>query len=640
MCPRNFDDTLRDADGPPSSAAAPAGLVTGPFVLPPEALAGPTSIRYAELGVLGEGGMGKVHLCRDERIGREVAMKVILPQLQANPSTRARFVREASVQGQLEHPSIVPVHDLGVTPEGATFFTMKRVRGLTLEAVLADLRNEVLTTADRFTSRRLLGAFVNVCLAVDFAHSKGVVHRDLKPANLMLGDFGEVYLLDWGIAKLADERADLEGIVQGELRVGATPTPKTAAGALLGTLGYMAPEQVLGEEASVQSDIFALGAILFEILAGTPLRGEDTTFVAIAKGKHDARCSVRCPERLVAPELEAICVRATAVEPRQRFASARLLAEAVERFLEGDRDIVRRRELAAAHVSKARGIVTRSTPTPTPTDDETAAAGVMRELGSALALDPDNVEARAMVVEALTAVPREMPLEVREALERRAGESVSLGARRWPIMLAGWVAFAPLLYLAGLKDLRGIAVGLGLMVLATVLGVVRARRGTGTWMEYASFGATALAMVAAGRAFGPFVLVPTLLATFATALQLHPNRNARRIALGISLAALVGAVLLELSGLLPRVNVRTEGLLISASSSARDLPITAVMLMMNVAVTLTTALTVSSVRAELTRAEARLLLHSWQVRGMMPVNVAQRSSERRVPAARSGKRAG
>jgi serine/threonine-protein kinase len=628
MCPSLPDETLSDGDGPPSSVTVPAGLVTGPFVLPPEAAA-PTSSRYAELGVLGEGGMGKVHLCRDERIGREVAMKVILPDLQANTSIRARFIREASVQGQLEHPSIVPVHDLGVTPEGATFFTMKRVRGLTLEAVLTDLANEVLTTADRFTTRRLLAAFVNVCLAVDFAHSKGVVHRDLKPSNLMLGDFGEIYLLDWGIAKLADEEAGAaEGLVRQDVHVGQTPVTKTADGALLGTLAYMAPEQVLGKGASVQSDVFALGAVLFEILAGTPLREKDTTFVRLVKGKHDARFSVRCPDRQVAPELEAICVRATAVEPEQRFANARLLAEALERFLEGDRDVVRRRELAAAHVSKARGILSRATTS----GEEPGEAGLMQELGSALALDPENVEARAMVVEALTAAPRELPREVRATVERRAREAVDEGARRWPAMLVAWVAFAPLLYWAGVKDILGIAVGVGLMAGATILGLVRARRGSGTALEYGSFCASALAMVVVGRAFGPFVLLPTMLATFTAALQLHPRRRARFFALGVGVAALVGSVLLELFGSYQHLtSASVAAPLVSGSISPRDLPMVFVMLLMNVVTTVMTALMVATVRAQLTRAEEKLLVHSWQVRGMMPANVAQRPSESRIP---------
>jgi serine/threonine-protein kinase len=628
---RRLDDTLQD--GKPPSVTAPAGLVTGPFVLPPE-FTGPsaTSSRYAELGVLGEGGMGKVHLCRDERIGREVAMKVILPELQAKTSTRARFIREATVQGQLEHPSIVPVHDLGARPDGATFFTMKRVRGATLETVLTELATGGARAVERFSQRRLLGAVVRECLAVDFAHSRGVVHRDLKPSNLMLGDFGEVYLLDWGIAKLADDGPGSESLVRDELDVGQTPVPKTADGAILGTLAYMAPEQILGHPASVRSDVFALGAVLFEILAGVPLRPEGATFVSMAKGNHDARFSARCPERNVAPELEAICVRATAAEAGERFASARLLAEAVERFLAGDRDVLLRRELAAAHVTTARDLLAH----PGATSDGAGAAGVMRELGSALALDPENVEARTMVVAALTAVPRELPTEVKNALERRAQESVVLAARMWPAMLVTWIAFAPLLYVAGIRDFRAMSCGLGLMALATLFGILRARRASGIGLEYAAFISAALAMVVVGRPFGPFVVVPTLLATFGTALQLHPRRRARLVALGIVVLAIVGAVLFELSGVLPRgAEISASTLLVSTSTADRDVPLTFLVLLMNVTATIMTAFTVSGVRAQLTKAEERLLLHSWQVQGMMPTSVADRSSERRLPVSRS-----
>ena len=626
MSPRLPDETMVDGAGPPSSLTMPAGLVTGPFVLPPEAAALASS-RYAELGVLGEGGMGKVHLCRDERIGREVAMKVILPELQANAGTRARFIREASVQGQLEHPSIVPVHDLGVTPEGATFFTMKRVRGLTLEAVLADLANDVLTTVDRFTTRRLLAAFVNVCLAVDFAHSKGVVHRDLKPANLMLGDFGEVYLLDWGIAKLADE-ARAGGTASQEINVGQTPVAKTADGALVGTLAYMAPEQVFGEAASVRSDVFALGAILFEILAGTPLRDKDATFARLVKGSLDARFSVRCSDRQVAPELEAICVRATASKPEHRFANARLLAEALERFLEGDRDVVRRRELAAAHVSMARAVLSRGATA----GEDPGDGGLMRELGSALALDPENAEARTLIVEALTAVPRELPREVRDTIERRAGEAVATGTRGWPLLLGAWVAFAPLLYWAGVRDIATFSVAIGLVATATLLGFLRRRRGSGTALEYGSYCAAALAMVVVGRAFGPFVLVPTLLATFATGLQVHPRRSARRFALGVAVAALVGSVLLEVGGFYHHIpGALAAEPLLSGAGSLQGLPIILVMLLMNVTATVMTAVMVAAFRAQLTKAEEKVLVHSWQVRGLMPPDVAHRPSESRLP---------
>jgi len=389
----------------------------------------------------------------------------------------------------------------------------------------------------------------------------------------------------------------------------------------------MAPEQMVGEPASVRSDVFALGAILFEILAGKPLREEGATFVSMIKGKLEARCSVRSPERNVAPELEAICVRATAVRPIDRHASARALSEALEKYLEGDRDVVRRREQAAAHVSRARAAlagVSRAT-------DEPASTGAMRELGSALALDPDNLEARAMVVEALTAVPRELPREVRDEVERRSNDSIVAGVRKWPVILVSWIAFAPLLYWAGVKGLGVMAVGLGLMVLATILGFVRARRGAGAGLEYASWVASALAMITVGRAFGPFVLVPTLLATFVTAVQVHPNARARLVALAIFVFALVGAVLFELSGVLPPIEgVSASALLMSGPSNRGELGITLVVLLMNVAAMVSAAVTVSGVRAELTNAEARLLVHAWQVRGMMPTDVGEPSTSRRL----------
>src|SRR5262249_27740658 len=154
------------------------------------------------LGALAAGGMGEILLAKDTRIARRVAVKVLKTDLRTNAEFRSRFLQEARLQGQLEHPAIVPVHDLGERPDGDLFFSMKCVRGGTLlEAINAVRRGEQTASISR---RRLLSAFSRVCLAVDFAHSRGVVHRDIKPGNIMLGDFGEVYVLDWGIAKLVD----------------------------------------------------------------------------------------------------------------------------------------------------------------------------------------------------------------------------------------------------------------------------------------------------------------------------------------------------------------------------------------------------------------------------------------------------
>ncbi len=181
--------------------------------------------RYQPGELLGEGGMGEVRLARDARIGREVAVKTMRREIGARGESR--FLREARVQGQLEHPAIVPVYDLGVTRDGETYFTMKRVRGRSLDSILEALAAGELDTVAEFTRRRLLTAFSQVCLAVEFAHARGVLHRDLKPANIMIGDFGEVYVLDWGLAKVRDldelpaSSADLAGT--------ATPTRRWPA---------------------------------------------------------------------------------------------------------------------------------------------------------------------------------------------------------------------------------------------------------------------------------------------------------------------------------------------------------------------------------------------------------------------------
>jgi serine/threonine protein kinase len=574
--------------------------------------------RYATQKLLGEGGLAQVHLGRDERIGRDVAIKSMSVDLQEKASARARFFREATIQGQLEHPSIVPVHDIGFHPDGSPFLVMKRVRGRTLEEILAGHGANDAELLERFSLRRLLNAFVNVCLAVDFAHSRGVIHRDLKPANIMLGSFGEVYLLDWGVAKLTSELApdsNPDNLIDDAADQGGL---ETKHGALIGTPHYMAPEQITGQ-ASFASDVFALGAILFEMLTGKTLRDGRATFVQIATRPTDARCSVRAPEKHVPPELEAICVRATEKDPKARFATARALSAAVEAYLEGDRDAARRRELALKHVENARQA--RTAANASVDGPEPSLRVEMRELGSALILDPDNDEARRLTLEALTTPPEKLPREVEEAFEDRANNQLRETARRWPWLIVSWGAFAPLLYWAGVRDFVTGGCAFGLIVLASLLARMSLLRKTPKYglLEYAVVMVTALAMVVVGRFFGPFILVPSLLGTFGVALQLDPRAHARHFALAVCILGLVGAVVLDQLGIPSRLFVvRPPEISITIASGMREIPTMVVIVLVHVSAMLTTAVSIGTVRRELTRAEQRLYVYAWQVRAMLP----------------------
>ncbi|MBE7483758.1 MAG: SUMF1/EgtB/PvdO family nonheme iron enzyme [Polyangiaceae bacterium] len=292
------------------------------------------TVRYELLGELGKGGMGRVDEVFDRVLGRPVAQKRLLRVADSDHATM--LVSEAQTCAQLEHPSIVPVYDLDAADDGRPFYTMRVVRGRSLREVLEDNNG---TNRDRVPLAQLLGIFRQVCLAVDYAHSRGVVHRDLKPDNIAVGEFGEVYVVDWGIAHLI-EGSDVR-------RSGYGPN-------IAGTPAYMPPEQLLGEELDARTDVFALGVILYEILCGQrPFHDESIRGVMSRRQKQLEKPPSQVePGSGVTSFFDDLTLACLAPTRTGRPGRARVLANAVDDYLDAERTRVEREREAQAYAEE------------------------------------------------------------------------------------------------------------------------------------------------------------------------------------------------------------------------------------------------------------------------------------------------
>ena len=538
-----------------------AATVAAEYVEPPDTIAATDDAgtaaavdpakRYRIHEVLGAGGMGEVRLCVDEAIGREIAMKTLLDGREAGARVSPRFFREVRVQGQLEHPS----------------------------------------------------------------DKRGVLHRDLKPANIMLGSYGEVYVLDWGIARLVTEHAT-------DAPVTAPHARPEAPGGVAGTPGYMSPEQVLGldEAQGPRTDVYALGAILYEILTLRPLhRGaRDWIFEATLAGA-DARASAVAAD--VPPELDEVCLRATRVDREQRFESAREMAEAVERYLDGEVDVERRRALAEDHVARAKDAARRAEGLEDAAAAEAARAEAMREVIQALALDAGQPAARRLLVQLLLEVPEQLPPSVEVEMAAAADEARVQSARFGVYAMFAWVATIPFAAWLGVRDARSFGATAALTVAAALYAVWMWRTGRARPRYVMGF-AVLVAAIAGSLScwLGPFVLSPLTASSTMAWFTLQSGRRERRILMALGALAMLVPFGLELLGVVPRSFTFESGNLVLHPRAVFLPPVGTTLALLYTSVTFCVLQPVllGGLRDALSAAERKLFLHAWHLKKLAP----------------------
>ncbi|MBL8814899.1 MAG: serine/threonine protein kinase [Planctomyces sp.] len=328
-----------------------------------------SGLRYVSTELHAEGGLGAVFRAKDTELNREVALKEIRPEFADDAASRTRFVLEAEITGGLEHPGIVPVYGFGYYDDGRPFYAMRLIQGVSLkEAVnrfhdgssgrkegLAAERSQVASSRyARLEFRQLLGRFVDVCQAVSYAHARGVLHRDLKPANIMLGDYGETLVVDWGLARVqgAESNSEQEPVLA-RRSLPETLLHQTLEGDAIGTPAYMSPEQAVGslDQIGPASDVYSLGATLYHLLTGSAPIQATSRQEALKAVQAGSFRRPRQVESTIPGSLEAVCLKAMSLHPSDRYSSPLQLAEEIDRYL-ADEPVIAFTEPTAVRVRR------------------------------------------------------------------------------------------------------------------------------------------------------------------------------------------------------------------------------------------------------------------------------------------------
>lgn len=578
------------------------------------------SERYERSGTVARTGAFEDLSARDRVIRRPVVIRQLAHGMAHSSSDERRFARAARLQAQLEHPAIVPVYDIGTGPSDAETMIFPEVRCVSLRRVLDARGSGDKEMARKFSRSALLQAFLQLCLATAYAHAKGVVHRNIQPEAVALGDHGEVYLLDWGLAKT----------IQGPYRPGLVSIDSSTAeggttlpGQALGTPGYASPEQLVGGEADARSDVYALGSLLFEILTGSPLHAGESAVEKVRTTQIGVNAcpSQRAPKAGIPEGFDTVCVRATATDPKLRYPSARELHDAVERTLEAALEAGRRTELASRHADLAESLAMRAL-TATSGHYELRAKA-LREAGRAFALDPKSPGARRALLALLEEEPTELPPEVRAEMESEASDQARAVGR---FAMFAYGAFGLILapvVLSGIRSWAGFAftafsVAATVGVAAFMSRMKNPTDGVGLLLAFTSF----TAIGSTSGFYGALVLPPLLATANVLCMGAGLHRRYRPWVLLMALCSMLVPFALEQFGLLQQ-SYRFGPGTITVLPVVRDLheaPVRLGLFFSTLAAIIAPTLFTWRISNTAATARERMHVYGWQLRRFLPKN--------------------